>query len=101
MDMKGENEQDKVIMGRIKFPDNPPLPFPQRFRKTKLDEQFAKFLNIFKKLEVNMLFVDAFTQMANYVKFIKEIMSNKKKVDAYGTVSLFENCSAIIQKKLP
>ena len=28
-------------------------------------------------------------------------MSNKKKLDAYGTMSLFENCSDIIQKKLP
>ena len=34
-------------------------------------------------------------------KFMKELMSNKKKLDAYGTVSLLENCSAIIQRKLP
>ena len=27
-------------------------------------------------------------------------MSNKKKLDAYGTVSLSENCGAIIQRKL-
>ena len=27
-------------------------------------------------------------------------MSNKKKLDSYGTVSLSENCSAIIQRKL-
>ena len=38
--------------------------------------------------------------MPNYVKFIKEIMSNKRKLEAYGTVNLFENCSAIVQLKL-
>ena len=38
--------------------------------------------------------------MPNYVKFMKDIMSNKKKLDAYGTVNLLENCSAIIQRKL-
>ena len=38
--------------------------------------------------------------MPNYVKFMKEIMSNKKKLDAYGMVSLSKNCSAIIQRKL-
>ena len=27
-------------------------------------------------------------------------MSNKKKLEAYGIVNLFENCSAIIQWKL-
>ena len=78
----------------------PPLPFPQRFQKTKLDEQFSKFLNIFKKLEINILFADALAQIPNYVKFMKEIMSNKKKLDAYGIVSLSENCSTIIQRKL-
>ena len=78
----------------------PPLPFPQRFRKAKLDAQFAKFLDIFKKLEINILFADALAQMPNYVKFMKEIMSNRKKLDAYGTVSLSENCSEIRQRKL-
>ena len=38
--------------------------------------------------------------MSNYVKFMKEIMSNKKKLEAYGIVTLSENCSAIIQREL-
>ena len=78
----------------------PSFPFPQRFRKAKLDEQFATFMNMFKKLEVNILFANAIAQMPNYMKFMKEIMSNKKKLDAYGTVSLSKNFSAIIQRKL-
>ena len=55
---------------------------------------------MFKKLEVNLPFVEALAQKPNYVKFMKEIMSNKKKLDAYGTVSLSENYSTIIQRKL-
>ena len=35
---------------------------------------------MFEKLEINILFVDVLTQMHNYVKFIKEIMSNKEKL---------------------
>ena len=94
-----------MVLGRITFPKNPPLiipplPFPQRFRKAKLDEQFEKFLNMFKKLEVNILFEDALGQIPNYVKFMKEIMSNKKKLDAYRIVSLSKIFSAIIQIKL-
>ena len=50
---------------------------------------------------MNIPFVDALAQMPNYVKFMKEIMSNKKKLDAYGTMSLSKSCSAIIQRKLP
>ena len=106
VDKKEEKkEKDKFTSGRITFPDNPPLivpplPFPRRFKKAKLDEQFAKFLNI-KKLEVNIPFANALAQMSNYVKFMKEIMSNKKKLDASSIVSLSEKCSAIIQRKLP
>ena len=31
-------------------PYKPPLPFPQRFQKQKIDKQFSKFLEVFKKL---------------------------------------------------
>ena len=66
-----------------------------------MDKQFSKFLNMFKKLEINIPFADALAQMPNYVKFLKEIMSNKRKLEAYGIVNMSENCSAIIQWKLP
>ena len=55
---------------------------------------------MFKKLELKIPFVEALSQMPNYVKFMKEIMSNKKKLDSYETISLLENCIAIIQRKL-
>ena len=104
---KGEQRKsNEVVPRRITFPNNPPsyappLPFPQKFRKTKLDAQFAKFLNMFKKLEINIPFADALAQMPNYVKFMKEIMSNKRKLEAFGTVNLSKKCNAIIQQKLP
>ncbi|XP_062075103.1 uncharacterized protein LOC133779123 [Humulus lupulus] len=39
--------------------------------------------------------------MPSYVKFMKEILFNKRKIEDYETVALTEECSAIIQKKLP
>ncbi|KAI3461414.1 hypothetical protein Pfo_018077 [Paulownia fortunei] len=75
------------------FPDNPPpymplIPFPQRFQKQKLDKQFSKFFDVFKKLHINIPFAD-------------EIISNKRKLEEYETVALTEECSAILQKKRP
>ena len=35
---------------------NPQVPFPQRLQKAKLEEQFSKFLNTFKKIEINIPF---------------------------------------------
>ena len=77
------------------------IPFPQRLQKSKKDEQFSKFLEIFKKIEINILFVDAITQMPNYEKFLKDILSKKKKIVDEGVVSLTATCSAVIQKSLP
>ncbi|KAM6562896.1 hypothetical protein CsatB_022894 [Cannabis sativa] len=39
--------------------------------------------------------------MPSYVKFMKEILSKKRKMEDYETVALTEGCSAILQKKVP
>ena len=39
--------------------------------------------------------------MPSYVKFMKEILSKKKKLEDYETVVLTEECSVILKKKLP
>lgn len=90
----------------ILFPDNPPilkpqLPFPQIFMKKKFDEQFARFLEVFKKIHINIPFANALAQMPNYAKFLKEVMSKKRKLEEFETVKLTEECSVILQKKLP
>ena len=77
------------------------IPFPQRLRKSNLDKQFSKFLEVFKKLHINIPFAEALEQMPSYVKFMKDILSKKRKLGDYETVALSEECSAVLQKKLP
>ncbi|XP_073017775.1 uncharacterized protein [Primulina eburnea] len=79
----------------------PTLPYPQRFRKKIIDDQFAKFLEIFKKIHTNLPFADALEQMPNYAKFIKDVLSKKRNLQEFETVKLTEECSIILQKKLP
>ena len=55
----------------------PAVPFPQRIQKAKKEEQFSKFLEIYKKIEINISFAEAINQMPNYAKFLKEILSKK------------------------
>ena len=82
--------------------DSPPLiPYPQRLKKGKLEKQFTKFLDIFKKLHINIPFMDALENMPSYVKFMKMILANKKKFGEYETITLTEECSTILQKKFP
>ena len=77
----------------------PQVPFPKRLQKAKLEEQFSRFLNMFKKIEVNILFSKALTQMPHYAKFMKDILSRKRKI-VEGVVSLTTTCS-VIQRSLP
>ncbi|XP_057989055.1 uncharacterized protein LOC110658919 [Hevea brasiliensis] len=39
--------------------------------------------------------------MPSYAKFLKEILSNKRRLEDYETVALTEECSALLQNKLP
>ncbi|XP_062113204.1 uncharacterized protein LOC133824338 [Humulus lupulus] len=39
--------------------------------------------------------------MSNYAKFMKEVISKKRKLEDYETVKLIEECSAIIKIQLP
>ncbi|KAL5756520.1 hypothetical protein ACOSQ2_021266 [Xanthoceras sorbifolium] len=79
----------------------PSLPYPQRLKKHKDEKSFTKFLEVFKKLHINIHFAEALSQMPTYIKFLKEIISNKCRLADFETVTLTEECSVIIQNKLP
>ncbi|XP_075103455.1 uncharacterized protein LOC107763378 [Nicotiana tabacum] len=70
-------------------------------KRENLDKQFAKFLDILKQLYINIPFTEALTQMPSYAKFLKEILSSKRKLEEVSVVKLTEKCSAILQNKLP
>ena len=79
----------------------PAVPFPQRLQKSRKEEQVSKFLDIFKKIEINIPFTEVINQMRLYAKFQKEILSKKRKIAEEGIVNFTVTCSAIIQQKLP
>ncbi|XP_022883864.1 uncharacterized protein LOC111400705 [Olea europaea var. sylvestris] len=82
-------------------PYKPPIPFPQRLEKQKLEQQCKKFFEVFKKLHINIPLADVLFQMPSYSKFLKDILSNKHKLGDHETVMLTEECSVGIQKNLP
>ena len=92
--LKGSNDQKKKE-GVPAY--TPAVPFPQRLQKSRREEQFSKFLDIFKKIEINIPFAEVISQMPHYAKFLKEILSKKKKIAEEGIVNLTATCSAIIQ----
>ncbi|XP_076896089.1 uncharacterized protein LOC143548934 [Bidens hawaiensis] len=53
------------------------------------------------QLQINLPFLDALKEMPKYAKFLKEVLSNKKKLEEFSCVTLNEECSAVLQNKLP
>ncbi|XP_010525667.1 PREDICTED: uncharacterized protein LOC104803435, partial [Tarenaya hassleriana] len=80
-------------------PRPPPVPFPSRLRKHNEDSQFAKFVEMLKKLEVTMPFTDAILHIPSYTKYLKDILT-KKRIDEKETVALTAECSALIRSRL-
>lgn len=57
------------------------LPYPARAKKKDANEKnFEKFLELFKKLEINIPFSEALEQMPIYAKFMKDIISKKRSI---------------------
>ena len=54
-----------------------------------------------KQLHVNVSFLDALSQMPLYAKFLKEILSKKRKIDEHEIVALGEECSVVVLNQLP
>ncbi|KAI5316566.1 hypothetical protein L3X38_036273 [Prunus dulcis] len=92
-----EQPQSKNLTSKSYVPS---IPFPQRLKKNKKDAQFSKFLEIFRKLQITIPFGEAIKQMPNYGKFIKDILSKKRRFEDTEMVELTEECSVVIQSHL-
>ncbi|KAK4394420.1 hypothetical protein Sango_1912800 [Sesamum angolense] len=65
--------------------DNPNVlvtrpPFPERFTKSKNEEEEKEIFKIFSKVEVNIPLLDAIKQIPHYAKFLKELCTRKGKL---------------------
>ncbi|XP_065633460.1 uncharacterized protein LOC136069159 [Quercus suber] len=59
------------------------------------DNQFSKFLSIFKQLHINIPLIEALEKMPKYTKFLKDIISKKRKLEEHETVILTEERASI------
>ena len=81
LEKKKEGADRKDIKG-----SRPAVPFPQRLQKSKV--------------EISMPFTEVVTQMPLYAKFLKDMLSKKRKIVEEGIVNLTATCSAVMKKDL-
>ncbi|GKB27985.1 reverse transcriptase domain-containing protein, partial [Tanacetum coccineum] len=62
-------------------PYKPKILYPQRLRKEKMKAQYGKFLDMIRVVRINVPLIDVLAGMPNYGKFLKELISNKLKIE--------------------
>ncbi|KAJ0985464.1 hypothetical protein J5N97_003820 [Dioscorea zingiberensis] len=93
--------KDKPLEASPVPPYRPPVPYQTRLNKDKEDAQLMRFKGMLKQLHINMPLVEVLAQMPKYAKFMKELLSNKKKLEDVGAVTRNTQCLAIIEQAMP
>ena len=99
--VKPPKTQTSVSSGQESRIYTPTPPFPHRIKRKKEEAHFEKFMDIFKKIHINIPLVEVLKQMPNYVKFLKDVLTNRRKFEEFKVVPLNEECSAILKNKIP
>nr|GEV01401.1 reverse transcriptase domain-containing protein [Tanacetum cinerariifolium] len=88
-----------------KIQPKPNIPYPSRLDDQNLCEkatnQMEKFFQIFHDLHFDISFANALLLIPKFASTIKSFLMNKDKLFELSKVSLNENCSAMLLKKLP
>ena len=79
----------------------PKAPFPQRLISPQKSVQFGDILEVFKQVQINIPFLDTIQQVPTYAKFLKDLMTMKRKTNVPKKAFLPEQVSSIIQNKYP
>src|ERR1043165_9832081 len=77
------------------------LTYPHAPSKNENARHYARFMDIFKQLQINIPFAEALEQMPKYAKFMKDILTKKKRYTDQETIMVDASCSAIIQRTIP
>ncbi|XP_075670134.1 uncharacterized protein LOC142639888 [Castanea sativa] len=56
-------------------------PFPQRLISPQKSAQFGDILEVFKQVQINIPFLDAIQQVPVYAKFLKDLVTMKRKTN--------------------
>jgi hypothetical protein len=74
----------------------PKATYPERLRVPKKNAQFAEILEVFKQVQINISFLDAIQQVPSYAKFLKDLVTIKRKTNVSKKAYLTEQVSSIL-----
>nr|XP_027083724.1 uncharacterized protein LOC113706027 [Coffea arabica] len=78
-----------------------PPPFSSRLKKPKKQNKEKEILEVFRKIVINIPLFNAIKQVSKYVKFLKDLCVNRKRLRGDERIIVGENVSVVLQRKLP
>jgi hypothetical protein len=79
----------------------PKAPYPERLQAPRNGGKLEDILEVFKQVQINIPFLDAIQQIPSYAKFLKDLVTMKRKTNVPKKAFMTEQVSAILQCKLP
>ncbi|XP_062150135.1 uncharacterized protein LOC133858677 [Alnus glutinosa] len=77
------------------------VPYPNRLQVPKKGGKFEDILEVFKQVQINIPFLDVIQQVPSYAKFLKDLITVKRRTNVPKKVCLTKHVSSILQCKLP
>jgi hypothetical protein len=79
----------------------PKAPYPEKLIAPKKSSKYDDILEVFKHVQINISFLDAIQQVPSYAKFLKDLVTVKRKTNVPKKAFLTEQVSSILQYKMP
>jgi hypothetical protein len=106
---EGDNQKEadaetSIVTPVIKEPPRafvPKAPYPERLQAPRNGGKLEDILEVFKQVQINIPFLDAIQQIPSYAKFLKDLVTVKRKMNVPKKAFLTEQVSSILQCKLP
>jgi hypothetical protein len=104
-DQKEGDVEPSTVTPVVKEPPRalvPKAPYPERLQAHRNGGKLEDILEeVFKQVQINIPFLDTILQIPSYAKFLKDLVTVKRKMNVPKKAFMTEQVSAILQCKLP
>ncbi|KAJ9543697.1 hypothetical protein OSB04_023404 [Centaurea solstitialis] len=76
------------------------VPYPARLRKEKKEAQYRKFIDLIKRVDINVPLVDLIAGVPSYARFLKELVANNARMGTKEIAFLNAEYSATLSDTL-
>jgi hypothetical protein len=79
----------------------PKAPYLERLQAPRNGRKLEDILEVFKQVQINIPFLDTIQQIPSYAKFLKDLVTVKRKTNVPKKAFMTEQVNVILQCKLP